>query len=276
MTIVVEAIECRHLCGTKYIICDKYGSDTIWLNAFLQTWDSDWDRRHYKWHQAQSRSGQRRIVNRRRHLLLIRHGHYNEAGADDEARCLTGLGQRQARALGLRLAELLAERHVSPRQVKAVSSGMHRAKQTLALAFEGAAAAHLDLPCGKRLSADSLLNEGFPIPCEPPTGSFRSGARIYKDHARIEAAFRRYVNRPKAALTKEGDDRADTEEQGEDEYLLIFGHSNVIRYFVCVALQLPPEAWLRFSLDHTSITWITICSDGDVYLSRYVHETTQQ
>ena len=32
------------------------------------------------------------------------------------------------------------------------------------------------------------------------------------------------------------------------------------RYFVCRALQFPPEAWLRISLKHASITWITIRS----------------
>ena len=32
----------------------------------------------------------------------------------------------------------------------------------------------------------------------------------------------------------------------------------VYRYFVCRALQFPPEAWLRISLKHASITWITI------------------
>ena len=37
---------------------------------------------------------------------------------------------------------------------------------------------------------------------------------------------------------------------------------NVCRYFVCRALQFPPEAWLRISLKHASITWITIRSNN--------------
>lgn len=43
-------------------------------------------------------------------------------------------------------------------------------------------------------------------------------------------------------------------------------HANVIRYFICRALQLPPEAWLRISLHHASITWISIYPSGRVIL----------
>lgn len=46
-------------------------------------------------------------------------------------------------------------------------------------------------------------------------------------------------------------------------------HANVIRYFVCRALQFPPEAWLRFSLHHASITWLTVMPDGRVSLRLY-------
>jgi len=40
-------------------------------------------------------------------------------------------------------------------------------------------------------------------------------------------------------------------------------------HFLCVtfhfrALQFPPEAWLRISLNHASITWITIRPSGRV------------
>ena len=43
-------------------------------------------------------------------------------------------------------------------------------------------------------------------------------------------------------------------------------HANVIRYFVCRALQLPPEAWLRMSLHNGSITWLSIRPDGLVFV----------
>ena len=53
-------------------------------------------------------------------------------------------------------------------------------------------------------------------------------------------------------------------DQEKDSHEVIVCHANVIRYFICRALQLPPEAWLRISLKHASITWLTIRPDGRV------------
>ncbi|XP_063296608.1 serine/threonine-protein phosphatase PGAM5, mitochondrial-like [Pelobates fuscus] len=75
----------------------------------------------------------------------------------------------------------------------------------------------------------------------------------FKDGPRIEAAFRKYIL------------RADPE-QTKDSYEIIVCHDNVIRYFVCRALQLPPEAWLRLPLYHGSITKLVIKPDDDVSL----------
>ncbi len=105
---------------------------------------------------------------------------------------------------------------------------------------------------------------------------------FHEDGARIEAAFRRFFH------------RADPE-QSHDTTEVIVCHGNVIRYFVCRyvgtkwilthslhnryktihnfnklyisrALQLPPEAWLRISLAHCSITRLTIRPNGLVSL----------
>lgn len=51
---------------------------------------------------------------------------------------------------------------------------------------------------------------------------------FFEDGSRIEAAFRKYFH------------RADPE-QLEDSYDIIVCHANVIRYFLCRALQFPPE-----------------------------------
>ena len=99
-------------------------------------------------------------------------------------------------------------------------------------------------------SDDPLLAEGSPYPPEPPT-SFRPEQKWFADGARIEAAFRKYFH------------RADIE-QTEDSYEVIVCHANVIRYFVCRAMQIPPEAWLRLSLKHASMTSITIRPSGKV------------
>ncbi len=73
------------------------------------------------------------------------------------------------------------------------------------------------------------------------------------DGTRIEAAYRKYFHRAPAKQTT-------------DSYELIICHANVIRYFVCRALQFPPEGWLRISLANTSITWIVIRPNGRVVL----------
>lgn len=44
----------------------------------------------------------------------------------------------------------------------------------------------------------------------------------------------------------------------EHQYELVVCHMNVIRYFVCRALQLPPEAWLRFRGDNCGLTEIIV------------------
>lgn len=41
-------------------------------------------------------------------------------------------------------------------------------------------------------------------------------------------------------------------------------HANVIRYFFCRALQLPPEAWLRLCTFNCSLTYFTIRPTGTV------------
>ncbi len=75
--------------------------------------------------------------------------------------------------------------------------------------------------------------------------------QFFEDGARIEAAFRKYFHRADAKQT-------------QDSYEILVCHANVIRYFVCRALQFPPEAWLRFSLHNCSLTWIAIRPSGRV------------
>jgi serine/threonine-protein phosphatase PGAM5 len=106
---------------------------------------------------------------------------------------------------------------------------------------------------GIPMESTDLIREGAPIPPEPPVASWRPGAQYFEDGARIEAAFRRFIH------------RADPDQE-KDSYEIIVCHANVIRYFVCRALQLPPEAWLRMSLHHSSITWLTIRPNGLVSL----------
>jgi len=94
-----------------------------------------------------------------------------------------------------------------------------------------------------------LLREGAPFQPEPPLKNWKPEHKFYEDSARIEAAFRKYFHRA-------------NQKQAEDSYEIIVCHANVIRYFACRALQLPPEAWLRVSLYNASITMFTIFPNG--------------
>ncbi|XP_078679798.1 serine/threonine-protein phosphatase PGAM5, mitochondrial-like isoform X1 [Branchiostoma floridae x Branchiostoma belcheri] len=178
-----------------------------------------------------------------RHLIFIRHGQYDMSPKSDEGRKLTGLGKEQATFTGKRLQELSKE----------LGDFDLIMQSTMTRAMETAQIISGFLP-KVPLQSCALLREGAPIPPEPPIGHWRpEPSQFYEDGARIEAAFRKYVH------------RADTE-QTVDSYEVFVCHANVIRYFVCRALQFPPEAWLRISLNHGSITWLTVRPNGRVVL----------
>ena len=213
-----------------------------------QKWDFNWDHRHFDERQevvcsvndSNERDENRNVKSRpiaSRHLILIRHGQYNLDGKTDAERRLTELGIQQACLAGERLASLrLPFTHM-------VSSTMTRAKETADL-IQPFLPPNIPI-----LPNDSILCEGAPFPPEPRVSSWKPEMQYHVDGSRIEAAFRKYFH------------RADPE-QIEDSFEVVVCHANVIRYFVCRALQLPPEAWLRISLKHASVTWVTIRPDG--------------
>ena len=174
-----------------------------------------------------------------RHILLVRHGQYNLKGKIDSEKYLTDLGREQALITGKRLAELNLP------LTYLVSSTMTRAQQTAGLIRQ-------NLPENLPVKPDdSLLAEGAPYPPEPPSARWNPEDKYFIDGARIESAFRKYFHRAEP-------------EQEKDSYEVIVCHANVIRFFVCRALQLPPEAWLRMSLRHASVTWLSIRPSGKV------------
>ncbi|XP_062399056.1 serine/threonine-protein phosphatase PGAM5, mitochondrial isoform X2 [Sardina pilchardus] len=212
-------------------------------------WDSNWDKRD----PASLTNGKKKestgddlvteVENNKpkatRHILLIRHSQYNLSGSEDKERYLTPLGREQAELTGQRLAILGLKYDIL------VHSSMTRATETAHIISK-------HLPGVDLLSCD-LLREGAPIRPVPPVGHWKPDAVYHQDGARIEAAFRRYIH------------RADVK-QKEDSYEIIVCHANVIRYFVCRALQFPPEGWLRMGLSNGSITWLTIRPSGRVAL----------
>ncbi|XP_011311299.1 serine/threonine-protein phosphatase Pgam5, mitochondrial [Fopius arisanus] len=224
-----------------------------WTTDFTPSvkWESNWDRRDPKSLVKPIKGGKEIDENKYnerleahkakavRHLILIRHGQYNLKGENDAERYLTDLGKRQADFTGKRLAELAIPFSL------VVRSTMTRAQETSKIIEKS-------LP-GIPVEDDSFLVEGAPIPPEPPIGSWKSEWHFFQDEPRIEAAFRKYFHRA-------------TPKQTHDSHTLLVCHANVIRYFVCRALQFPAEAWLRFSLKHASITWISIHPSGRVVL----------
>ncbi|KAH8419946.1 hypothetical protein KR009_004307 [Drosophila setifemur] len=175
-----------------------------------------------------------------RHIILVRHGEYLDTGATDATHHLTERGRKQAEYTGKRLSELGIQWD------KVIASTMVRAQETAEIMLK-----QIDYDKEKVVNC-VYLREGAPIPPQPPVGHWKPEAsQFLRDGARIEAAFRRYFHR---ALP----------EQDKETYTLIVGHGNVIRYFVCRALQFPPEGWLRISINHASITWLTISPSGNV------------
>lgn len=176
-----------------------------------------------------------------RHIILIRHGQYNLGGSTDEERILTDKGRKQAEFTAKRLHELAIP------FTEMVKSTMTRAQETGDIIAKS-------LPEKLPIVSCDYLREGAPVPPEPPFQKWKKEYhQFYQDGSRIEAAFRKYFHRAPA-------------DQTSDSYHLLVCHANVIRYFVCRALQFPAEGWLRMSLNHASITWITITPSGKVIL----------
>ncbi|CAG9858518.1 unnamed protein product [Phyllotreta striolata] len=221
---------------------------TNYTPSTFAKWDDNWDHRSPKFLQNTkggklSESDENKLNEQKekkprafRHIILIRHGQYNLSGGCDSERILTKLGRLQAECTGKRLKELNLP------YTEIIKSTMIRAQETGNIISDF-------LPKLPIENCD-LLREGAPVPPEPPIGSWKpENYKFYQDGSRIEAAFRKYFH------------RADPDQE-KDSYTILVCHANVIRYFVCRALQFPAEAWLRLSLNHASITWVSITPSG--------------
>ncbi|PFH35378.1 phosphoglycerate mutase [Besnoitia besnoiti] len=205
-----------------------------------------------------------------RQIILVRHGQYaNVASANDDEQGLTERGKAQAAITGRRLKELLKDQHV----VAIWHSNMKRARETAEIihkeAFE-------DTP----LLQDPVLAEGVPAEPVPPSRTFKPSAEeVMVDSARIEQAFRRYFYRalppPPPSNSAAGPSCPPSEAEkpsgptpesscGNDSYIILVCHGNVIRYMLMRALQLPGCAWLRWATYNAGISWISIDSKGYV------------
>jgi len=233
-------------------------------------WNSDWDKREPSsmvkplkgnaTDEEKAKHEEKLAANTskaNRILVLVRHGQYNQEGKTDEENYLTQLGRRQADVTGQRLALLYArylkktdetgKEVTDKKNFKLVKSSMTRATETANIILE-------HLPGDIQHSSCDLIREGPPCPPEPPITSWNPEPHeFYQEGARIEAAFRKYFHRAEPS-----------QEKTSVEVLVC--HGNVIRYFVCRALQLDPRAWLRMGVHNGSITVLVIKPSGRVSL----------
>jgi serine/threonine-protein phosphatase PGAM5 len=232
-------------------------------------WDENWDGRHppstgdADEDRKRARSIRKEGVTR--HIILVRHGQYDETEKEDSKRLLTPLGREQAHLTGLRLRQMLegASEEFGACNIKVVRvSNLARAKETAAII-----ASHL--PGVEYAGPDPDINEGFP--CHTLPGGKASDATIQKlddSHPRLEAAFQKIFYRAAPVNTssedKENQDKNAKSDVVKHEYEIVVCHANVIRYFLCRALQIPPEAWLRLCTFNCSLTYLAIRPTGTV------------
>lgn len=160
-------------------------------------WDDNWDGNKSN----RIKLGERpsRVVTR--HVMLVRHGQYDEEHAQDHRRVLTDLGKLQAKKTGERLAEMIRNSTGSSANhcpLKLIcSSSLTRAKQTADIIYQEmeAMASGEQWELVERNSSDPDLNEGFPCHHIPgPTGF--TGLRVEevdRDFPRLEEAFQKYI-----------------------------------------------------------------------------------
>lgn len=179
-----------------------------------------------------------------RHLFLVRHGQYHNNRKLERDRRLTRIGREQLKHTGNRLRE------IGVSYSKIVASTMKRAQESADIILKCIGSSS-DLT----MNSDSLLEEGAPIVPEPPLPNWKPNQKQYQtDGERIETAFRKYFRKADTSLANDVNE-------------IVVCHANVIRYFVCRALDVQPEAWLRMWLNHGSITWLTIKPSGRVVLN---------
>ncbi|KAM7533108.1 hypothetical protein Aperf_G00000121762 [Anoplocephala perfoliata] len=222
-------------------------------------------------------------------IILVRHGQYELNAPSSEEKVLTELGWKQALATGKRLREL------GYRIDCIVHSDLIRARQTTAGILseldqvQVADTGILEL-VGKSSSSDEknviirpsplasknytllespLLAEG-PPPVEPePNPSSRKKSveslsalelkERMETQSRIYSSFHYHIHR--RSISEFYPTPIKTSSQPV-EVILFVGHANVFRYWLCRALQLPSEAWLRISLPHGSITELLLVASA--------------
>ncbi len=204
-------------------------------------WDYNWDGNETtETSLAGIRQGlDQQVKGKSRHIILVRHGQYDESFPDDEHQTLTPLGRLQAIRTGKRLREMMEgaqgfekERSRGPCLISAIRvSNMERAKETANLI-----AHELGL---KVQQPDPDLNEGYPAPMIPIRPDLPGTTEdIDQNHDRIERAFQRYFYRDmsqqrdeETQLNKQ-EQQQEEEEEVKDDFEIIVCHGTILSFWL--------------------------------------------
>ena len=226
-------------CQAAQIELELPENDSPYNRTWGTKWCYGWDNPGERGLPTDTKKGQRQII-------MIRHGQYqNEDSSDDSIRTLTDLGKQQAHLTGKWLKENMGASSLftTDKVQHFYVSNMARAKETADIILE-----ELNQP-NVKVTEDAILRERFPCDVSPPYPKKASESSMKV----AEQAFEKYFHRPRHSGMR------------STEFMV--GHANMIRYFVCRSLQLPPEAWLRISLAHCSLTSIQINGEGTVKIN---------
>ncbi len=173
-----------------------------------------------------------------RTIIFVRHGQYSR-----NPETLTRLGKKQA--------QLTAKALVALKPSKLHCSTMPRATETADILAQ-----HLDLKFeGNEIFCEGLL---------PGTPAF------HKSITKGKSAAERNALLADAKATKKNADRAfkslfKPPQRGRNIEVVV-AHGNVIRHWVCKALNISEEKWLKMDVSHASLTTIRVSSKGYVML----------
>jgi len=224
----------------------KFSELNLPTTCFAADWYDDWDRRStYKAVSSMLR----------RKLIFVRHGKfYNEDNGFMMKNSLTGEGVAEIEKATHRLVDIIKENNYNVRIVQCSSSLEAVESQVIVE----------EVFKKKNISFTKCLtyppsNECLPNIKEPLLASSPKGVpkpslqNVYESAAIAESVFREIFFRP---LYKNN-----LQNNVLDIYI---GHSNLHRWLMLRALQLPLEAYLRFSNSFGSFNEFTIYSDGNV------------
>ncbi len=173
-----------------------------------------------------------------RTIIFVRHGQYT---SDPEK--LTSLGRKQAKIAAKAIALL--------KPSKIYCSTMPRAKETANVIGQ-----HL----GLKFTAKDIFREGL-LPGTigfnqlitkgiPPDKKKEILAKMRVARKNADLAFKRLFKIPQRGQSTE----------------VVVAHGNVIRHWVCKALDISEKNWLKMDVSHTSLTTIRISKAGQFVL----------